>query len=375
MAAKDRDVLFAGGPRSGGDVTGSLHAPSMPVGRHPTAGPRRPTAFALALVLGAAALASAPAWASTASELSRARDRLETARAELDRADARWQEAEARLARSQDAAAQARARIGHLDAELILIRRSLNDRVAAAFMSGGSMSLGALLTADSIQDATDRLQYAQSVVQGDADLATEVSVKTEELRRQETRLRKAARAEAAATEALESQRDQIGVRVGDLNRIVDELKAELTEQAQVQLGLGGGSVVVRGSGAIQTCPVAGATSFVDSFGWPRPGGRTHQGIDLIAAYGTPVVAVAPGTARSASNTLGGNAVVLQHDSGGDWTYYAHLSSFGASGHVSAGTVIGHVGATGDTNVNHLHFEYHPNGGAAVNPYSALLAVC
>jgi murein DD-endopeptidase MepM/ murein hydrolase activator NlpD len=325
-------------------------------------------------VLGAVALASVPARASTESELSRARDQLETARAQLDRADVLWQEAEVRLARAQDARALARARIDQLVAELARIRRSLNDRVAAAFMSGGSFSLGALLTADSIQDATDRLQYAQSVVQGDADLATEVGVKTEELRRQEARLRRAVQQEAVAVEDLESQRDRIGRQVTELNRIVADLEAELEEQEQAQLGLGG-TVVVSGSGAIQTCPVAGPNSFVDSFGWPRSGGRTHQGTDLIAAYGTPVVAVAPGTARSASNSLGGNAVVVQHDSGGDWTYYAHLSSFGATGHVSAGTVIGHVGSTGNTSVNHLHFEFHPNGGAAVNPYSALLAVC
>ena len=121
--------------------------------------------------------------------------------------------------------------------------------------------------------------------------------------------------------------------------------------------------------------MAGNTSFVDSFGWPRPGGRTHQGIDLIAAHGTPIVAVAPGNARSASSVLGGLGVVLEHDSGGDWTFYAHLSSYAAVGRVSAGTVIGYVGSTGDTTVNHLHFEYHPSGGAAVNPYSALVAVC
>ena len=68
---------------------------------------------------------------------------------------------------------------------------------------------------------------------------------------------------------------------------------------------------------------------------------------MIAAAGTPVVAVAPGNARSASSVLGGLGVVVEHDSGGDWTFYAHLSSFGASGHVSAGTVIGYVGSDRD----------------------------
>jgi murein DD-endopeptidase MepM/ murein hydrolase activator NlpD len=43
--------------------------------------------------------------------------------------------------------------------------------------------------------------------------------------------------------------------------------------------------------------------------------------------------------------------------------------------VGAGTVIGYVGSTGDTNVNHLHFEYHPGGGSAIDPYGMLLAVC
>jgi len=325
-------------------------------------------------MLGAATLTAIPAWAGTESELSAARDRLDAAREELNRVTGLWQETETGLAEAQDAVAQARAKIDGLQRELVRIRQSLNDRVVAAFMSGGSSSIGALLTSDSIEDAADRLQYTQSVVQGDVDLATAVGVMTEELRRQETRLRRAARQEAEAVAELEAEREQIGVKVEQLNNVVEELQAKLDAADKRALSLGG-SVSITGTGGIQTCPVAGPNSFVDSFGWPRPGGRTHQGIDLIAAYGTPVVAVAPGNSRGASNTLGGNAVVVEHDSGGDYTYYAHLSSYGASGHVSAGTVIGYVGSTGDTNVNHLHFEYHPSGGAAVNPYSALVAVC
>jgi peptidoglycan LD-endopeptidase LytH len=333
------------------------------------------TRSALALILSAAAVTAIPAWADTGSELEAAKERLEAAEEELERVTGLWQETESRLARARDAAAAAEAEIHRLGDELARIRRSLNDRVAAAFMTGGSSSIGAILTSDSIEDAADRLQYTQSVVQGDADLATRVAVTTEELRRQEARLRQAARQEAEAVAELEAQRAAIDERIQNLNDVVQELEAELEAADERSLSLGGGGVSITGTGAIQTCPVAGTTSFVDSFGWPRPGGRTHQGIDLIAAAGTPVVAVGPGNARSASSVLGGLGVVLEHDSGGDWTFYAHLSRYEAMGHVSAGTVIGYVGSTGTTTVNHLHFEYHPSGGAAVNPYGALLAVC
>ncbi len=317
-----------------------------------------------------------PTLAGAESKLAAARDRLEAARQELTSVTRQWQETESRLAEAQDAVAESRSKIEGLQADLARIRETLNDRVAAAFMSGGSRSIGALLTSDSIEDAADRLQYTQSVVQGDADIATEVGVLAEELRRQEMRLQRAARQESESAADLQAERAELDAKVEQLNNVVQELEAELeaADERTLSLGGSGSGVSITGTGAIQTCPVAGNNSFVDSFGWPRPGGRTHEGIDMIAAAGTPVVAVASGSARSASSVLGGLGVVLEHDSGGDWTFYAHLSSFGASGHVSAGTVIGYVGATGTT-VNHLHFEYHPNGGAAVNPYSALVAVC
>ena len=123
------------------------------------------------------------------------------------------------------------------------------------------------------------------------------------------------------------------------------------------------------------CPVAGPNSFVDSFGWPRVG-HTHQGIDLISPAGTPIVAAHPGTVSRSSSSSGGLQAYVR-GSNGTYTFYAHLSGYSAaSGSVGAGTVIGYVGSTGNAgSTNHLHFEYHPGGGAAVNPYQMLLAVC
>jgi murein DD-endopeptidase MepM/ murein hydrolase activator NlpD len=121
-------------------------------------------------------------------------------------------------------------------------------------------------------------------------------------------------------------------------------------------------------------PVVGTYSFTDTFGAYRadmPGG--HEGDDIFATYGSVVVAVQDGTITGVSLTsIGGNNIHLTTSSG-DYFYYAHLSRF-ATGltqgqQVVAGQTIGYVGDTGDAKGTppHLHFEIHPNGGAAVDP--------
>jgi len=96
---------------------------------------------------------------------------------------------------------------------------------------------------------------------------------------------------------------------------------------------------------------------------------------MMSPSGTPLVAVVAGNVQMKTNKLGGNVVWLNGADGARY-YYAHLSAWeGGSRSVQAGEVIGYVGQTGNTSANHLHFEIHPGGGAAVNPYPTVRNYC
>ncbi len=122
------------------------------------------------------------------------------------------------------------------------------------------------------------------------------------------------------------------------------------------------------------CPIPSGSEFIDSWGASRSGGRRHEGVDMIADRGTPVVAAQSGEVEFKQNRLGGNAVWL-HGPNGNTFYYAHLDSFeGESRFVLQGDVIGYVGSTGNAQGPHLHFETH-FGGSVGNPYEAAYAAC
>ena len=126
------------------------------------------------------------------------------------------------------------------------------------------------------------------------------------------------------------------------------------------------------------CPVAGRRSFSDTWGDARSGGRHHQGTDIMAAYGTPEVAVIAGTIRTAYSSAGGTSLYLEGVDGDEY-FYAHNSRNVASSgeRVAAGEVIAYVGTSGNApdNAPHVHFERHPGGGSAVNPYAFLVRAC
>jgi murein DD-endopeptidase MepM/ murein hydrolase activator NlpD len=129
------------------------------------------------------------------------------------------------------------------------------------------------------------------------------------------------------------------------------------------------------------CPVDGAVSFTDTWGDPRSGGRTHEGVDMIASRGTPLVAIEAGTVKRMRNGgLGGITVTLKGVSGDEY-YYAHLDGWATGLSVGqslpVGGLLGYVGNTGNAQytIPHLHFEIAPGGGAPINPYPIVAALC
>ncbi|MDQ1161849.1 murein DD-endopeptidase MepM/ murein hydrolase activator NlpD [Chryseobacterium sp. SORGH_AS 447] len=125
-------------------------------------------------------------------------------------------------------------------------------------------------------------------------------------------------------------------------------------------------------------PVAGkGNRDVQSFwGASRDGGgRSHEGVDIFAPRGTPIVAVTDGfITRTGNQGLGGKQVWLRDGILGNSYYYAHLDSILTEGgrQVKTGDTLGRIGNTGNAagGPTHLHFGIYTTGGA-VDPYPYL----
>ena len=161
----------------------------------------------------------------------------------------------------------------------------------------------------------------------------------------------------------------------------------VTEKGAGLLGLGTGSVGIvnpnSGSASVklERFPVQGNCFFGDTWHAARGGGRLHVGVDVIANEGKLLYAVVDGEISKQywdqPGALAGNGLRLSQPNGTYFTYL-HMSSF-APGislgtQVKAGDVIGFVGNTGSSATAHLHFEIHPGGGAAINPYPYVKAI-
>lgn len=166
---------------------------------------------------------------------------------------------------------------------------------------------------------------------------------------------------------LESQFDAVAAEYSSLRSKLAQTSTPAPAPAAASFKTSGGMY----------CPVAGPVSFTDTYGAPRSSGRSHQGVDMLAARGTPQVAITSGTITYAGYSgLGGNVQYLAGDDGNTYMYVHQDQNIVTGGRVSAGQTISTVGDTGNAaGTPHLHFEFHPGGGGAANPTPLVASLC
>jgi murein DD-endopeptidase MepM/ murein hydrolase activator NlpD len=331
-------------------------------------------AAAAAIVTGGLFL-PLPARADTAGDLGKAQKAANAAAARLSAAQTALAKAEDQVVSLRARKAAAVARVGALELQV----RSV---AVEQYVQGGA---AAGMTADNLVEAARGQALLRFVVTGSLDALDQYRAARQDL--------------DVSSAALDHKLAQQSGAVASLRKVNASAQAEVNRLAAAQRALEAkqaaaaaaaarraGKKAPASSGASPAsfaasgswmCPVQGPHAFSNDYGAPRGGGRRHQGNDILAPRGTPIVANVGGSVNQHNNGLGGISYYLHGDDGN--TYYgAHLDRYaGASGHVAMGTVVGFVGNSGDARggPTHLHFEIHPGGGGATNPYPTLVRYC
>jgi murein DD-endopeptidase MepM/ murein hydrolase activator NlpD len=352
----------------------------------------------LAVVVAIAFLGLTPvtAGATDQEEVERAEaarreayERLVTVNAELDAALLRYNEINAELDSLVARIEVIEERIAVAEVDMAEMQERAEELVTEAYMAAGGSLLELAFEAESLQDMLtsqallDRAADADLLELNRLDAVTrETDRLRHEVEQDRRRVEQLGVEAAAVVEDLEDLREERDAEYRRTDEAARQAREEFEEaerarklaEAAAARGSAGGVGAISGF----VCPLPGA-SFINDWGFPRSGGRGHQGTDMFAAHGTPVLASGNGTVSHRFSSLGGTTAYVT--TGSAMYYYAHLSGYAegapSGSHVGAGQVIGFVGNTGNAvgASPHLHFEIHPGGGSAVNPYPTLVSAC
>lgn len=272
------------------------------------------------------------------------------------------------ISQSQDQIHQAdqrmavlQSKLDLLEARMLRLQEQLDERNREVYIQGPAAPVMYLLTASSAQNAAARMSFLTEMNRRDEVLARKVDENAERLSRARTEMARVQRAREFALQQLEVDRAELRDRLARSR----ELSAMLRVRKDVILEH------ISTIRPFAVCPIQGPHAIADDFGiWvhrskKRGGDHIHQGNDMMSPMGTPVVAPFDGVAEASPNRLGGMAVNVYGEYG--YVYMAHNSAYGQLGPVEAGDVVAYVGATGNTGAPHVHFEWHPYEGDAVDP--------
>lgn len=337
--------------------------------------------------------------------------KIDQARATIEEMNGKIQELQARLDLSEEKYQ------GTIDA--------FKERLKALYVSGGS-SLGTLeilLDSSSLSEFFTRQELVEVMAQRDQSMLDQLDAYMEETQSDREELVAAQQEVADSKKAIEAAQDeletlyeendllvaslegqqaqaqeqiaaneaedaelqaQLEALIAERNRQEEEKRQQALQNQQAQNGgSDGGEGATQPSGGTGVEPVTPGLQSGFSPIWPLPGvgvgsitghfgdmyfNGPHNGLDIGASYGTPIVAAQAGEVISAQyHWSWGNNVLIWHNETFS-TRYAHMSSIAVSAgqYVEQGQIIGYVGSTGESFGNHLHFEVY-YGGSRVDP--------
>lgn len=307
-------------------------------------------------------LPSAEEMARLASQMASVLKQVKAAQRNLDAIVADFEAANDQLMGLAAEIVVSESRLAALDAELRAAKAAINRRAASVYRSGRIELVTVLLSARTYRQFLSAFDLMKSVTNRDAkELGRIRGLKDEATRLREDLERRKAEQQALIADLARRQR-RMDASLAALGREYEKVRAEVEKRK-----------------AGFAFPVRAPYSYTDSFGAPRMEGtryyHRHEGTDIFAIRGTPVLAVVDGVLEKVGiDTLGGIKLWLRSP-GDNWTYYyAHLAGYApgvANGRrVGKGEVLGFIGTTGNAvgTPPHLHFETHVPGGAATNPY-------
>lgn len=337
--------------------------------------------------------------------------KIDQARATIEEMNGKIKELEARISLSEEKYQ------GTIDA--------FKERLKALYVSGGS-SLGALeilLDSESLSEFFTRQELVEVMAQRDQSMLDQLDAYMAETQSDREELVVAQQEVADSKKAIEAAQDELEVLyeendllvaslegqqaqaqeqiaaneaedaelqaqlealIAERNRQEEEKRQQALQNQQAQNGgSDGGEGATQPSGGTGVEPVTPGLQSGFSPIWPLPGvgvgsitghfgdmyfNGPHNGLDIGAGYGTPIVAAQAGEVISAQyHWSWGNNVLIWHNETFS-TRYAHMSSIAVSAgqYVEQGQIIGYVGSTGESFGNHLHFEVY-YGGSRVDP--------
>lgn len=337
--------------------------------------------------------------------------KIDQARATIEEMNGKIKELEARISLSEEKYQ------GTIEA--------FKERLKALYVSGGS-SLGALeilLDSESLSEFFTRQELVEVMAQRDQSMLDQLDAYMEETQGDREELVAAQQEVADSKKAIEAAQDELEVLyeendllvaslegqqadaqeqiaaneaedaelqaqlealIAERNRQEEEKRQQALQNQQAQNGgSDGGEGATQPSGGTGVEPVTPGLQSGFSPIWPLPGvgvgsitghfgdmyfNGPHNGLDIGAGYGTPIVAAQAGEVISAQyHWSWGNNVLIWHNETFS-TRYAHMSSIAVSAgqYVEQGQIIGYVGSTGESFGNHLHFEVY-YGGSRVDP--------